>query len=134
MRKILFIPIVMLISCYSIPFVQEGEGKALDKLSKADELFKQQKYEEAVPLYENVIKNRYLLLDPYKHLEICYEKTGRNEEAINVLEKSMLVTNRDEENLKNLIRLYNKVGRMEDAKKTEKWLNYVKSEAIGGIK
>ena len=133
--KILFLPlIIMLAACYSIPFVQEGEANALENFNKAEALFNQQQYQEAIPLYESSLKIRDLLIDTYKHLSICYEKTGRDDEAVRILEKSLLVTNKDEDNLNNLIRLYDKVGRVEDAKRTKEWLNYIRSQAIGGKK
>ena len=132
MRIALSLLLIMLLGCPSIPFVQEGEANALDEFNKAEELFGQQKYEEAVPLYEDAIRVRYLLIGAYKHLAICYEKLWKDNDAINTLERSLRVDNKDEETLNNLIRLYNKVGKLEEAKKTKEWLIYVKSKSVGG--
>lgn len=126
--KILFLYnlVILILGCFPEPTPLEREYEIMEKYKKANVYYEECKYEKAIPLYEETIKMRYLIKDAYKKLGTCYEKIGRDEEAIKVYEKYNVVDSWDVENLENLVRLYEKYGYTEKAVETKKRLADIK--------
>lgn len=81
------------------------EEEALDVYEDAEALFKRGRYEDAAPGYAFVIQARDRWRDPYVKLALCHEAAGRDREAVQVLEKLMLIDREDAEGRKLLAKI-----------------------------
>jgi len=75
---------------------------ALERYEEANLLFEAGRYADAAPLYASVIPVRDRLKDAYFKLATCHEKLGREDLAVEVLERLLRVDRVDEEGLRRL--------------------------------
>lgn len=86
------------------------------KVSYARALRADGRYADAVPYYDEGIERRPKLREAYHELGDCYEKLGKENDAIRVYERALKAADpRDEVPLRALARLYEKRGLIDDA-------------------
>jgi tetratricopeptide (TPR) repeat protein len=83
---------------------------AYEKYVEANRYFEGGRYAEAIPLYEFVIRHRDRILDAYRRLSYSHEMEDHPSEAMTALEKLLKVDQTDEYALRNLMRLYARLG------------------------
>ena len=81
------------------------EEVALDRYDESEKMFAAGAYADAAPGYEFAIKARHLWKDPYVKLARCHEALGREDLAVQVLQRLLEVDRTDEEGLRALARL-----------------------------
>ncbi len=91
------------------------EEQALERYERANALFEQRLYREAIPHYEFALSVRDRLKDAYHRLSRCYEAVGEEGRALDVLERARRVDRYDETTLRNLGRLYARRGLVDEA-------------------
>lgn len=97
----------------------DEETLAREKYEAAAPLFDAGDYAAAAPLYEYVVWKRPKIKDAHIRLAVCYEKIGRDTEAISVLEKMVKLLDPDDAiALRNLARLYVHRGYVAEAVST----------------
>lgn len=89
------------------------------KVSYARALRSEGRYADAVPYYDEGIERRPKLREAYHELGDCYEKLGKETDAIRIYERGLKAADpRDEIGLRALARLYEKRGLVDDAIRT----------------
>lgn len=81
------------------------EEDALDVYENAESHFKKGSYEAAVSEYEFVIHARDRWRDPYVKLALCHEALGRDQQAVEVLQRLLTVDRSDEDGRKLLAKI-----------------------------
>lgn len=90
--------------CCSAPSQDEI---TLLRFQEAEAQFEAEDYDDAAPLYAYVVRHREMIRIAHVKLAICYEKLGRETEAIRVLERMLkYVDPTNETAMRNLLRLY----------------------------
>ncbi len=96
------------------------------KVTQGRSLWQRGYYAEAVPFYEDGLDKRPKLREAYHELGDCYEKLGREGEAIKTYERALRdADTKDEISLRALGRLYIKKGFADEA-----LLVYVRLQAV----
>lgn len=93
MKRLLFLFIAVLIS---------GWASAHPEMQKANDLYGQQKFEEAITVYESLISNDLHSHEIYFNLANAYYRTSQNTLAILNYERALLLKPNDEATTENL--------------------------------
>jgi tetratricopeptide (TPR) repeat protein len=96
--------LVLAASCSSMP--PAPDEVALERYARAEPLYEQGRYAEAVPHYEFCVSSRDRFKEAYYRLAYCQEQLGQEGKAVATLERLLRVDRHDEYALRHLWRLY----------------------------
>lgn len=105
----------------SLPLACSGptlEELSLQDFERAEALYAEGGFQEAIPLYESVLVRRDGIVDAHLHLALCYDEVGRLNDAVALLERfDLLVRRNHPAALPHLASLYERTGRLPEAAK-----------------
>lgn len=106
-RLLLAVPLLLLGACL-IADDPTYDEIALEKYEDANRRFGEGLYAECIEDYEYVVKWRDRILDAYRKLAICYERTGKPDLAIETLRRLLRVEPTDANAKSEIARLERK--------------------------